>query len=688
MSPGATFRSTFVALLVIVLLPAAAAVEKVTLQLNWKHQFQFAGYYAAIEQGYFRAAGFDVELRELPDGGDPVVTVLGGEAGYGVAASELALHRGQGKPLVALAVIVQHSPLVLLANRRRVPTIEALIDSHIMLAPHETELLAYLKRQGIDRHTTVPHSFNPRDLIEGRIDAISGYSTDEPFLLRQQGFPYVAFSPKEAGIDFYGDTLFTTATRVKTSPASVAAFRAAALRGWVYAMEHPEEIADLIIRRYSKRHSREHLLFEAAEMRRLMQPDLVDIGQMSDARWQRIGMTYAEVGMLPADFSLAGLVWAEEHRRLPAWVWPALVLTGLLLLMVTTSAAHYARLSRRLTAEMISRTAAEAALRASEQRYRRLAEQSRDVIWTVDLETLSYTYVSPAIESARGFSPDEVIGQPIADSLSPESCERVMTMLADHRQRLAAGDATAISGMAEIEQWHKDGSLVMAEVMASFLLDDAGQPVAVLGISRSNAERRAAEAQLLAINERQRQQLDEIRQLQEALQEQAVRDSLTGCFNRRYLDETLERELWRARREGYPLAVVILDLDHFKQINDTYGHLAGDEVLRVLAERLRGDIRHEDVLCRYGGEEFVILMPRMPLIIAAERAERWRASIAAIRVRFGSFELRFTTSAGVAAYPDHARMPDDLMHCADVALYQAKDAGRNRVVVFAQQPPA
>lgn len=685
MNCGATFRSLLVALLVTALSPAAA-LEKVTLQLNWKHQFQFAGYYAALDKGYFRKAGFDVELRELPDGGDPVTPVLGGMADYGVAASELALHKGLGKPVVALAVIVQHSPLVLLANRRRAPTIDALVDSRIMLMPHETELLAYLKRQGISSYQAVPHSFNPVDLLEGRVEAISGYSTDEPFLLRQRGFAYVAFSPKEAGIDFYGDTLFTTAARVKTRPAAVAAFRAAALRGWVYAMEHPEEIADLILRSYSTRHTREHLLFEAAELRRLMQPDLVDIGQMTDARWQRIGMTYAELGMLPADFSLAGLIWGEDPRVLPGWVWPALVLTGLLLLMVTTSAAHYARLSRRLSAEIKSRAAAETALRNSEERYRRLADQSKDVIWTVDLETMTYTYVSPAIESARGYTPEEVIGQPIADSLSPESCERVMTMLADHRQRLAAGDAAAISGMAEIEQWHKDGGLVPAEVMASFLLDEAGQPVAVLGISRSNAERRAAEAQLREANERLRQQLDEIGKLQEALREQAIRDSLTGCFNRRYLDETLERELWRARREGYPLAVVILDLDHFKQINDSYGHLAGDEVLRVLADRLRADIRHEDVLCRYGGEEFIVLMPRMPLIIAAERAERWRASIAAIRVRFGSFELHFTSSAGVAAYPDHARMPDDLMHCADQALYQAKDAGRNRVVVFAQPP--
>ena len=168
-----------------------------------------------------------------------------------------------------------------------------------------------------------------------------------------------------------------------------------------------------------------------------------------------------------------------------------------------------------------------------------------------------------------------------------------------------------------IEQPHKNGSMVISEVVASFLFDDEGRPTSILGIARDDSGRRAAEAQLRAANARLRQQLQEIEQLQGALQEQAIRDSLTGCFNRRYLDETLERELSRARREGYPLSLLILDLDLFKQINDSYGHLAGDEALRELASHLSADIRQEDVLCRYGGEEFVILMPRMPLAVAA-----------------------------------------------------------------------
>jgi diguanylate cyclase (GGDEF)-like protein len=270
----------------------------------------------------------------------------------------------------------------------------------------------------------------------------------------------------------------------------------------------------------------------------------------------------------------------------------------------------------------------------------------------------------------------------LSAALQPESYARIVAMLDEHLRRIEAGDQSALSAMAEVEQPHKNGGTVYSEVVASFLLDAEGKPQAILGVSRDITERRRVEAQLREANDKLRGQLGEIEKLHVALQEQAIRDSLTGCFNRRYLDETLERELSRSRREGYPLSLVLLDLDHFKQINDTYGHQAGDRALVVLAETLRADIRHEDVLCRYGGEEFIILMPHMPLATAAERAEAWRQKIADIRVPFGKFELTFTTSAGVAAYPDHGKTPDELSQSADLALYLAKNGGRNRVVIF------
>ncbi len=666
-------------------LAPAWALERVVLQLNWKHQFQFAGYYAAIEKGYFRDAGFEVSLRELPDGGDPVDIVLAGDADFGVAASELALHRAQGKPVVALAAIVQHSPLILLVNRRKISNVDSLQGSRIMLTPHETELFAYLRREEVTKFTTVAHSFDVQDLIEGRADAMSGYATDEPYLLRKAGFPYLIFSPTAVGINFYGDTLFTLESRVKGSQERTRAFRAAAIKGWAYALANPEEITELIQTRYSRRHEREHLLFEANELKRLMQPDLVEVGQQSAGRWQLIAETYAELGMLPAKPNIDGLIFEAEARKLPRWIGYALAGGGLLILMVGGAALYFARLNLRLNREVASRRVFERALRASEERYRQLAEFSKDVIWTLDLKSMSFTYVSPAIEKVRGLTVEEACAQSMAEALTPASYARVQAIMADHLRRIAEGDLTALSATAEIEQPHKNGHIIHAEVVGSFLLDAEGQPYALLGVSRDISERRQAENELRDANDKLRHQLDEIEQLQVALKEQAIRDSLTGCFNRRYLDETLERELSRSRREGYPLALVILDLDFFKQINDTYGHLAGDRALIVLAETLRADIRHEDVLCRYGGEEFVILMPRMPLDKAVERAESWRCKIADIRVSFGNFKLSFTASAGVAAYPDHGKMPDELTHAADTALYVAKNSGRNRVVEYSPE---
>ncbi len=651
--------------------------------MNWKHQFQFAGYYAAIEKGYFRDSGFDVVLRELSEGQSPVDLVLAGEADFGIAASELVLYRGEGKPVVALAAIAQHSPLVLLVNRRKITNVEALSGSRIMLAPHETELFAYLRREGITKYTSVTHSFDPDDLISGRVDALSGYVTDEPFVLRQRGFPYLAFSPSAAGINFYGDTLFTTEDTVHKSRARVRAFRAAAIKGWSYAMAHPDEMVDLILRQYSTRHSRAHLSYEADELRRLIQPDLVEIGQQSASRWQQIAQTYTELGMLPplSPQSLNGLVFEAEESRLPSWFAYALGGGALLVLVGAGAALYFARLNQRLTGEIVSRRVFESALRESEERYRQLAEQSKDVIWILDLASMRFTYVSPSVEKARGFTAEEVINQPLADALTPESHARVTSLVDEHVARIAAGDMTALSAMTEVDQPHKTDGVMSSEIVASFLLDEQGKPKSVLGVARDISERRRVEAELRSVNDELRRQLEANEKLQAALREQAIRDSLTGCFNRRYLDETLERELWRSRREGNPLSLVFLDLDHFKRINDTYGHQAGDQALTILAKALKADIRHEDVLCRYGGEEFVILMPRMPLAKAAERAENWRRQVAGIRIPFGNYELSFTASAGVAAYPDHGAMPDELTHAADMALYVAKNEGRNRVVV-------
>ena len=192
-------------------------------------------------------------------------------------------------------------------------------------------------------------------------------------------------------------------------------------------------------------------------------------------------------------------------------------------------------------------------------------------------------------------------------------------------------------------------------------------------------EQNQAERSLLAANLDLQQQLAENQRLQEQLREQAVRDPLTGLFNRRYLDDILDGELARARRQGYPVAVVMLDIDHFKRINDTYGHQAGDEVIRRLGGTLRRNSRSGDLLCRYGGEEFILVLPNMGQDDALVRCEALRRSFAGEPVHFGQQELSATLSGGLALFPLHGDDRDQLIRAADGALYAAKAAGRNRL---------
>ena len=169
--------------------------------------------------------------------------------------------------------------------------------------------------------------------------------------------------------------------------------------------------------------------------------------------------------------------------------------------------------------------------------------------------------------------------------------------------------------------------------------------------------------------------------LREKLREQAMRDKLTGLYNRHYVEEWFGLELRRAQRHGRPLAAIMLDIDHFKRFNDSFGHEAGDLVLRELAGVLRRFARESDVACRYGGEEFLVLLPECPFDAARSKAEQLREEVAKLELRYDDQPLGpVTVSLGVAAFPDHAKESEQLLRCADEALYLAKQSGRNRVV--------
>jgi len=170
--------------------------------------------------------------------------------------------------------------------------------------------------------------------------------------------------------------------------------------------------------------------------------------------------------------------------------------------------------------------------------------------------------------------------------------------------------------------------------------------------------------------------------LREALRNQSICDSLTGLYNRRFVEEWLHREIPRATRNKYPIAAIMFDLDHFKRFNDTFGHEGGDLVLREFGSFLLKQIREGDIACRFGGEEFAVLMPGTALDVAVQRTEVMRKGTEDLVVRLGGQTLgKITLSAGVACFPEHGTSAEQLFKAADDALYRAKGEGRNRVIV-------
>ncbi len=347
--------SQFIALVVLVLFVfphATLCAEKVRLQLKWRHQFQFAGYYAALKQGYYKDAGLDVNIGAAMPGIDPVQNVINGNADFGVGATDLLLQRQKGAPVVVLASIFQHSPLSFMVLKKDgLQTIHDLAGSRVMLENDSAELLAYLRAEGISTKNIklIKHSFNVNDLLSGKVDAMSVYATTETFNAMKDGRDFLLYSPRAAGIDFYSDNLFTTEQMIKEHPNAVRKFREASLMGWEYAMKHQEELVQLIYHKYGTNRSIKALRFEAKQMMPLLQTSMVEIGHMNPGRWGNIVDVYVDLGMLKPDFNLAGFLYNPNppppDLRL---LYTILAAVLSLMLIATFIAIRFIRLSKAL----------------------------------------------------------------------------------------------------------------------------------------------------------------------------------------------------------------------------------------------------------------------------------------------------------------------------------------------------
>lgn len=300
---------------------AVQASEPVVLQLKWKHQFQFAGFYAAQKEGFYEDEGLSVTINPFDGSGRVLDEVLSGAAQFGIADSSIVLSRMNGDPVVVVAAVFQHSPLGLLSLKtseilsplelkgKRVMYLKNADDAAI------TAMLSEMSVSDSD-FTHIDHNFNDLALLgPDAVDAMAVYFTDQPYFYQQQGVAVNQIAPSNYGIDFYGDLLFTQEDYLASHPHKVEAFRRASLKGWQYALDHPEAMVDWILENLETEKTRDHLLFEARQTAKMIRPDLIELGHFSVSRIQRIASVYRSLNLVDEGLPLDGIDYQNYRNQ-------------------------------------------------------------------------------------------------------------------------------------------------------------------------------------------------------------------------------------------------------------------------------------------------------------------------------------------------------------------------------------
>ena len=463
-----------------------AADKQVRLQLKWKHQFQFAGYYVALEKGYYAAEGLNVSLIEGGPEHSPVNALFAGGAEYAISDTGVLLDRADGKPVVVLANIFQHSPQILMIRAdqgQRYETPADLRHKRIMLQGGylTIEILAVLKKFGLSESdfTRLPSSYNVQDFVSGKTDAFSAYSTNEPYLMRQLGIPVTIFEPHDYGIDFYGDMLVTTEKELLDYPDRAAAFRRASIKGWKYALEHIDETVTLVQEKYNTQNkSRGHLHFEALAIRDFVFHDVVPIGQPELKRWQYISDLFNELGYEVGDVDWDSFIYRVEPDIVKAlWFyryWITFSLLGALILLLYLYTMQLRLGIRKRTA----------ALEQVSSEYKDILDHMQDAYYRTDMKG-NIVWVSLACERHLGYARNQLIGTRLC---------RLYFQLDDYNVFLKALDEAG----GHLQHFgiclkHLDGSPVWAEVNAQHCYGKDGELIGIEGNVRNVTERKLAE---------------------------------------------------------------------------------------------------------------------------------------------------------------------------------------------------
>lgn len=482
------------------------------LQLRWDHQFQFAGYYVAKWEGYYSDAGFDVEIRSAitSDGKilGPVEEVSEGRADFGVGAADILIGRERGAPLVVLGVIFQQSAAEFYAlegtrfnspsdllNLKVARKVDDLID---------VELQAMLLAEGIDpkKIKPLPHPPGVTHLVEGRVDAIPGYRISAPHELRLQGANFKTMRPINYGIDFYGDSLFAHQRRVEEDIGSTERFLKATLKGWRYALEHPNEITERIANelprtaKISGGNALDFNRFQIEGVKELTLYPIVEVGHTNPNRWRRMHEFLKEIGIVEKPLDIGQFVFnpvklkLERKHRLYETIKNILFSTTAIALFVLVWSLMLKRTVLQKTRELREQ---EEALRKNEEQFRQVAETIREVFWLGSPDWKEIYYISPAYEQVWGKQCTELHENPMSwfESVMEEDRPKVMAAIP---KEMTEGVKEVI--FPDYRIIRPDGAVTWISARAFPVLDSSGRIHRVAGIAEGITERKSAEEAL------------------------------------------------------------------------------------------------------------------------------------------------------------------------------------------------
>lgn len=732
-------------------------LEKVSVQLDWKYQFEYAGYIAAQEKGYYREMGLDVELREYRSGINVVSEVLSRKATYGVYNSTISVHNGRVKPIVLMATYLQHSPLVFFV-RKGIKKPADLIGKKVMLTENErknSSIALLLSHFGITDQNTqlLDQTFQVSDFIEGRVDAMSAYRSNQLYELDRAGVAYTIIDPVEYGFVVSAGNLITSQKEAIEHSDRTQKMIDATNRGWDYAINHPEEMIQILIKRYRVQKSPDALRYEAQVIQNLMMLDLYRIGEADSELSTRLFKQLQRAGMILFDQKLDEFLFrnivgklsktldltSEEKHYLfqkkkilmcvdPEW-YPFEVIRNSKHIGIAADVMERFEKELGMPIELVPTTTWDESLKYAKERKCDILSLASSTPSRLEYMDFTSAYVTLPIVMAtkidKPFTDNllELRGKKLASVRGYSITEQLKTSYPE----LTIIEVDSITdGLSRVESGEMYGYIDNLMVISSYIQKHyTGQLKVSMRLEENKVElavgTRNDEPLLNSTFEKMVQNLDEatmqtiynrwvstveevawideemmlriggtaalilgafmwrhyiISRYNRKLLKLSMTDKLTGLYNRQKTDKRLMEEENKVNRyPDYRCSVMMIDVDYFKRINDTMGHQAGDKVLLDLSELMRSLFRQSDLVGRWGGEEFLVILPHTAIEEAEAAAENFRAKVEAFDFKV---LLPVTVSIGVGELEEGVTVHESIAKI-DTALYAAKHEGRNRV---------